>query len=147
MSTPKYWLLAQWSEQAAHNCPVLGSNPKEPTTQKRFEVVGLLQNGRRVNRGYRKRMSKRKLKRRHFDSDPYKLYHATPNYYEKDPVNEWNRKYWKVCSFSGMKRLCRKQTNRRIRRKTRENLMTDMEDISYSRAGYRKEFDYWWNIF
>lgn len=107
----------------------------------------MLQNGRRVNHGYRKRMSKKKLKRRHFDSDPYKSYHETPNYYEKNPVDEWNRKYWKVCSFSSLKRFCRKQTNRRIRRKTRENRMTDMDDFSYSGAGYRREFDYWWNIF
>ena len=86
------------------------------------------QGGRRIV-GYNKR---RQHKRR-----MYKIY-------ERDKAERswfhYEGKPWKRLYLSGCRKMCKQQTNRRLRK-------TKITEFRFKGSDYRKVFDYWWTLF
>jgi len=86
------------------------------------------ENGRQI-RGYaKKRQHKNHLKNRY-----KRLTDSGSWFYYKD-------QYYKTLTLSVCRGMCKKQTNRRLRR-----LRHDV--IGSNPSAYRKVFDYWWTLF
>ena len=94
------------------------------------------ENGQWINRHYAKIIGKTKQKKVH-DSNYYAWWLSLKN------------KYWKHCYLSGVRKLAKQQTNRKLRQESRNLYMKLNEDNEIDnfipRNGqYRKILDYDW---
>lgn len=80
-----------------------------------------------MNRYERKRLSQVKMK---------KLYDKGV-YFVSDRSNKKGKVYYKRFYLSGMRKFCKKETNRKYR-KSKELLQG---------CAYRRLYDYWWTLF
>lgn len=117
----------------------------------------MYENGARVKGYAKKRLHKRKLKKRFLGSmwgyPQYKSYedylaNHKPYYFGWGYDFEPNQKYWQKVYVTGSRKLAKDQTNRKIRRKFRDEIQKGEYDSlpACHGAEYQKYFDYMWTI-
>lgn len=114
----------------------------------------MYENGVRIKGHAKKRLHKRKLKNgflKHMWGYPqYKSYkdYVANNRSMWDLQKEPDQRYWQRVYVTGCRRLAKDQTNKKIRRRFRDNLRKgDYDNIPACRgADYQKYFDYMWTI-